>query len=171
MAGSFLSHLDLALLPDSLPAWDAVVFIHAGESDSLLMACSVWCSYGLPGIILNSRKLQVSSFHICVGSSSTRLSHAQVCESPYSLSTEHNSPSDWDYGITSFIIVPPPLSKSSDLGPYCTYSSCPTVDSTLYLSHLPLPLVHLPRHFSHSPPTHSKTLGADEVTTSQLITC
>lgn len=64
MAGSFLSHLDLALLPDNLPARDAVVFIHAGESDSLLMACNVWCLYGLPGIVLNARKLQFLSFHM-----------------------------------------------------------------------------------------------------------
>lgn len=144
MAGSFLSLLDLALLPDSLPAWDAVVFIHAGESDSLLMACSVWCLYGLPGIILNSRKLQFSSFHMCVGSGSTRLSHARARESLYSLPTERDSPSERGCGITSFILFPPLVSEASDLGPYCTYSSLPTDDSTLYLSHLPLPLMHSP---------------------------
>lgn len=171
MADSFLSHLDLALLPDSLPAWDAVVFIHAGEADSLLIACSVWCLYGLPGIIPNSRKLQFSSFHMCVSSSSTRLSHAQARQSLYSLSSEHGTPSHWGCCITSFILCPPPLPKGSDLGPYCIYSSCPRADSTFYLSCLLLPLVHVPWHFSHSPSTHSKTLGADEVTTSQLITC
>lgn len=116
MAGSFLSHLDLALLPDSLPALDAVVFIHAGEWHSLLMAFWKWCLYELPRIILNSRKLQFSTFHMCVGSSSTRLSHAQACESLYSLSAEHNSPSDWGYDITAFIPFPPLLSEAGDLG-------------------------------------------------------
>lgn len=171
MAGSFLSHLDLALLPDSLPALDAVVFIHAGEWHSLLMAFWVWCLYELPRIILNSRKLQFSTFHMCVGSSSTRLSHARACESLYSPSAEHNSPSDWGYDITAFIPFPPLLSEASDLGQYCTHSSLPTANPTLYLSHLPLPLTHVPWHFSYPPLTHSKTLGADEVTTRQLITC
>lgn len=147
MAGSFLSLLDLALLPASLSAWDAVVFIRAGESDGLLMACL----YGLPGIILNSRKLQFLSFHMRVGSGSTRLSHAQACESLYSLSTEHNSPSDWRYGITPFILFPPLLSEASDLGPYCICSSCPTANSTLYLNHLPLPFMHLPWHLAIRP--------------------
>lgn len=170
MAGSFLSHLDLALLPDSLPALDAVVFIHAGEWDSLLMAFWVWCLYGLPGIILNWRKLQFSTFHFCVGSSSTGLSHAY--ESLYFLSAEHNSPSDGGYvDITAFIPFPPLLPEASDPGQYCTHFSLLPAHPTLYLSHLPLPLMHLPWHFSHPPLTHSKTRGADEVTTRQLITC
>lgn len=96
----------------------------------------------------------------CMRSSSTRLSHAQACESLYSLPTEHNSPSDWGYGITSFMVFPPLLFKASDLGPYCTYSSRPTADSTLYLSHLPLPLMHLPWHFSHSPPDTQQDSGS-----------
>lgn len=171
MAGSFLSHLDLALLPDSLPALDAVVFIHAGEWDSLLMAFWVWCLYGLPGIILNSRKLQFSTFLMCVGSSSTRLSYAQACECLYFLSAECHSPSGRGYGIIAFIPFPPSLSEADDLGQYFTHFSLLTANPTLYLSHLPLPHMHLPWHFSHPPLTHSKTPGADKVTTRQLITC
>lgn len=90
-------------------------FIHAGEWDSLLMAFWVWRLYGLPGIILNSRKLQFLTFHLCVGSSSTRLSHAQACEMSYLLFAECNSPSDRGYDITAFIPFPPPLSEAGDL--------------------------------------------------------
>lgn len=171
MAGFFLSCLDLAFLPDSLPALDAVVFIHAGEWDSLLMAFWVWCLYGLPGIILNSRKLLFSTFRMWVGSSRTRLSHAQSCESLYFLSAECHSPSDGGCDITAFFPFPPLLSEAGELGQYCTHFSLLTASLTLHFSHLPLPHMHLPWHFSHLPLTHSKTIGADEVTTRQLITC
>lgn len=52
MAGSFLSHLDLALLPDSLPALDAVVFYPCWRmrqlADGFLSMAFVWVTWNHP---------------------------------------------------------------------------------------------------------------------------
>lgn len=144
MAGSFLSHLDLALLLASLPAWDAVVFYPCWSIRQL--------ADGLHGYLALSWILRNCISHlftcVCVAVEQGWAMHKHVKASlPFLL----NIPSDWDYTTTSFLPSPPLVSKASDPGPHCTLSSHSTDDSALYLSHLPLPFMPLPWHFSYSP--------------------